>query len=57
MIYIGKYIGIYEAAVNTYAVSNYTYENTKNDARRTIKVLHPRFKKTALTELESLLRI
>ena len=55
--YIGKYIGIYEAGVNTYAVSNYTYENTKNDARRTIKVLHPRFKKTALTELESLLRI
>ena len=55
--YIGKYLGVSGAAVNTYAVSNYTYENTKNDARRTIKVLHPRFKKTALTELESLLRI
>jgi hypothetical protein len=55
--YIGKYIGVSGAAVNTYAVSNYTYENTKNDAVRTIKVLHPRFKKTALTELESLLRI
>jgi hypothetical protein len=55
--YIGNYLGVSDAAVNTYAVSNYTYENTKNDARRTIKVLHPRFKKTALTELESLLRI
>jgi hypothetical protein len=55
--YIGKYLGVSGAAVNTYAVSNYIYENTKNDARRTIKVLHPRFKKTALTELESLLRI
>jgi hypothetical protein len=55
--YIGKYLGVSGAAVNTYAVSNYIYENTKNDACRTIKVLHPRFKKTALTELESLLRI
>jgi len=55
--YIGKYIGVSGAAVTTYSVSNYTYENTKNDAVRTIKVLHPRFKKTALTELESLLRI
>lgn len=55
--YIGRYMGVSGAQVNTYAVSNYTYEFTENDAKRTIKVLHPRFKKTALTELESLLRV
>ena len=55
--YIGKYMGVSGAAVNTYAVSNYTYENTKNNSVRTIKVLQPRFQKTALNELESLLRI
>lgn len=55
--YIGKYMGVSGAAVNSYSVSNYTYENNENDSTRTIKVLHPRFKKTALTELESLLRI
>jgi len=55
--YIGRYMGISGAQLNTYAVSNYTYEFTENDAKRTIKVLHPRFKKTALNELESLLRV
>ena len=55
--YIGKYMGVSGAAVPTYAVSNYTYENTTNDDKRTIKILHPRYKREALAELESLLRV
>jgi hypothetical protein len=55
--YIGRYMGISGSAYTGYAVSNYTYENTENDSKRTIKVLHPRFKRIALEELEALLRV
>jgi hypothetical protein len=55
--YIGKYMGISGSAVNTYAVSNFTYENTVNDSKRLIRVLHPRYLDTVKRELESLLRV
>jgi hypothetical protein len=55
--YIGKYMGVSGAAVTTYAVSNYTHENSTNEQKRTIKILHPRYKREALAELESLLRV
>jgi hypothetical protein len=55
--YIGKYMGVSGADVTTYAVSNYIYENSINDDKRTIKILHPRYKREALTELEALLRV
>lgn len=54
--YIGKYMGISGAPVNTYAISNFTEETRKNEAKRKIKVLHPRYKNIAVRELESLLR-
>jgi hypothetical protein len=55
--YIGKYMGISGDKVGSYAVSNYIYENSFNERKRTIKVLHPRYKKLAVKELESLLRV
>jgi hypothetical protein len=55
--YIGRYIGVSGDQVNVYSVSNYTYENGVNEAKRSIKVLHPRYKSVALKELESLLRV
>jgi len=55
--YIGRYMGVSGAAVTTYAVSNYTYENGVNEDKRTIKILHPRYKREALAELEALLRV
>lgn len=55
--YIGRYMGVSGAAVTTYAVSNYTHEYRTNDAKRTIKILHPRYKREALAELESLLKV
>lgn len=55
--YIGRYMGISGSAINTYAISNYVYEMNENEARRTIKILHPRFKRQAVQELESLLRV
>lgn len=55
--YIGKYMGISGSAVGIYAVSNLTEETRKNEAKRKIKVLHPRYKNLAVRELESLLRV
>jgi hypothetical protein len=55
--YIGRYMGISGDKVGNYAISNYSYENTINESKRTIKVLHPRYKKLAVKELESLLRV
>lgn len=53
--YIGNYLGIGGTKVNTYSVSNYLYENEENDKKRTIKILHPRYKIQAVKELETLL--
>lgn len=55
--YIGRYMGISGSAVNTYAVSNRSYEFSQNDKNRTIRLLHPRFKTMAVEELESLMRV
>jgi len=55
--YIGRYMGVSGDKVNSYAVSNAIYEQRVNDSKRTIKILHPRFKKEALVQLESLLRV
>jgi hypothetical protein len=55
--YIGRYMGISGSQVNTYAVSNYLHEMNENEKKRTIKILHPRFKREAVQELESLLRV
>jgi hypothetical protein len=55
--YIGGYMGVCAADVETYAVTNYEYENELNEDKRTIKILHPRYKRLAVQELESLLRV
>lgn len=55
--YIGKYMGISGDAVDTYAVSNFIYEQRLNESRRKIKVLHPRYLDTVKRELEGLLRV
>lgn len=53
--YIGKYMGICGPAVNIYNVSNTAHELTQNESKRTIKILHPRYKRQALQELQTLL--
>jgi hypothetical protein len=61
--YIGQYMGVGSnpaitgQPVNLYNISNYIHENRINDEKRTIKILHPRFKRAAAQELESLLRV
>jgi hypothetical protein len=55
--YIGKYLGISGSAVNTYAVSNIVQEIKDNDEKRKIKILHPRYKRLAVQELEALLSV
>ena len=55
--YIGRYMGVSGDKVETFAVSNLSYENTVNDQKRTIKILHPRYKREALAQLEALLRV
>lgn len=55
--YIGGYMGVSGSKVNSYSVSNYSHENRTNDSKRTIKILHPRFKQQAVAELEALLRV
>lgn len=55
--HIGRYMGVSGDRINTYAVSNQVHEINENEKRRTIKILHPRFKRQAVQELESLLRI
>jgi hypothetical protein len=53
--YIGRYMGISGDKVNTFAVSLFSHELEKNNQRRTIKLLHPRYKNIAVNELESLM--
>ena len=53
--YIGGYMGISGSQVNTYSVTNNTFEIEENEKKRTIKILHPRYKKQALQELQALL--
>lgn len=55
--YIGRYMGITDYSNNTYAVSNRDHEMAENNKKRTIKLLHPRFKGLALEELDALLRV
>lgn len=56
--YIGKYMGIgVDAPVNLFSITNYIYENRKNDSAKTIRILHPKYKKLASEEFESLLRV
>lgn len=55
--HIGRYMGVSGDRINTYAVTNQVHEINQNEKRRTIKILHPRFKRQAVQELESLLRI
>jgi hypothetical protein len=50
-------MGISGSAINTYSVSNLTYEIEQNDIKRKIRILHPRYKKIAVQELEALLRV
>jgi|LakMenEpi03Aug12_release.lakeMendotaPanAssembly.Ray.scaffolds.fasta_scaffold00624_11 hypothetical protein len=55
--YIGGYMGISGDAVNQYAVSNFTYETERNELRRKIKVLHPRYADSVKREIENLLKV
>lgn len=55
--YIGRYMGVSGDKVETYAVSNLLHETRVNDQKRSIKILHPRFKREALAQLEALLRV
>jgi hypothetical protein len=55
--YVGKYMGISGSPVTIYAQANQLYEMEQNEQKRTIKILHPRFKSLAVKELESLLGI
>lgn len=54
--YIGRYMGISGSPVGNYAITNYKYENDKNDSKRKIKILHPRYLDTVKKELDALLR-
>lgn len=53
--YIGRYMGISQPKDSAYVVTNRQHELNQNDTRRTIKLLHPRFKSALIRELESLL--
>ena len=53
--YIGKYMGISGSAVIQYSVSNTVHEIEENESKRTIKILHPRYRRQAVQELEALL--
>jgi len=55
--YVGKYMGVSGSADNTYAVVNLVHEIEQNDIKRKIRILHPRYKKIAVQELEALLRV
>lgn len=55
--YIGQYIGVSGAEINAYSVSNYTYEQTNNDSKRTIRVLNPAFLNQAMKELKAALGV
>ena len=55
--YIGRYMGISGDKNDMYVVNNKDYEMMVNESRRTIKLLHPRFRDRAIQELETLLRV
>lgn len=55
--YVGKYMGIVGDKVDLYSVNNLIHETRLNEQKRTIKLLHPRYKADAMNELESLLRV
>lgn len=55
--YIGKYMGVSGDEINIYAVSNYMYEQDKNDKKRTIKILNPAYLTQALNELKAALGV
>lgn len=56
--YLGKYMGVGGGMpTNQYSVSNLTFESEKNEKKRVIKILHPRFKDQAIKELEKLLSV
>ena len=48
-------MGISGSQVNTFTVTNNSFEIEENEKKRTIKILHPRYKKQALQELQALL--
>ena len=55
--YIGKYMGLSGEQINLYAVSNYMYEQDKNDKKRTIKILNPAYLTQAINELKAALGV
>jgi hypothetical protein len=55
--YIGGYMGVSGDEINTYAVSNYVYENDENESKRTIKVLAPAYMEQAIKELKNALGV
>jgi len=55
--YIGRYMGVSGSPIDLYAVSNVSYERKKNEEKRTIRVLHPRYLDAIKKELESKLRV
>lgn len=55
--YIGRYMGVSGSKIETYAITNTIHETRVNESKRTIKILHPRYKREALEQLEALLRV
>lgn len=56
--YIGKYMGLCGGTPsNNFVVINSINEMANNDSKRTIKILHPRFKDIAVEELKAMLRV
>jgi len=51
--HIGKYMGISGSAFNDYAVTNYMYEQEKNDSRRKIRLISPAFLDSVMKEFKS----
>jgi hypothetical protein len=50
-------MGVSGDEINTYAVSNYVYENDENESKRTIKVLAPAYMEQAIKELKNALGV
>ena len=56
--YIGKYMGLNNTTPsNNFVIINSINEMNDNDSKRTIKILHPRFKDLAIEELQASLRV
>ena len=54
---IGKYMGVSGNHNNLNVVTNYDFEQAKNEEKRKIKLIHPRYKEQALIELKALLAV